>query len=329
MKLGIHLNDRMALTDVLRFSIMAEKKGFHSAWFAEARWARDALIPMGLALKETKKMMVGTAIVSDWTRNVALLASSLNTLNEIAPGRVLLGIGGGDSSLLKMMGIQKTAPLAHLREYVLALKRLLSGDVVNLEGEFIKVNGISIGSARNLPQIPIYIGGTGEKTIGLAGAIANGVVLDYLISPESTEKYISIFREGARAAGRDPAELHVAQLVLVSADEDLDKAYQVSKSHFLKYFDSIYDLLRNNSRFKADAEEIMKMAKANKEPTEIIKIIPDDLVDQLTATGDMARCRSKIKNYMKTGVDIPIIYVISGKVNKAIDGLSPLTWPKA
>src|SRR5208283_1623790 len=165
---------------------------------------------------------------NNWTRNVALTAATFLSLDELSNGRCLLGIGAWWDPLAWKVGIERKKPLKAMREYVTVLQKLFRMENVTYEGEFVKVREIRLDVVHGDPytprKIPIYIGATGWEMIELTGEIADGLLLNYLVSPEYNQKALEHLREGANRANRNFGEIDRPQLIACSLDNDADRA---------------------------------------------------------------------------------------------------------
>ena len=132
----------------------------------------------------TERIKIGSGVVNNWTRNVGLLAATFSTLDDLAPGRILLGIGAWWDPLASKVGIERRRPLLAMRETVQVVRRLLAMERVTFHGDFVQLDDVEIDIVhgdRSPKSVPIYIGATGMKMMELAGEIADGAVLNYMV----------------------------------------------------------------------------------------------------------------------------------------------------
>jgi 5,10-methylenetetrahydromethanopterin reductase len=122
----------------------AEAAGFESAWVAETRLTRDAIAPAAAIASGTERLRIGTGIVNVYTRNPVLLALTFATLDEIAPGRIVMGLGAGSPLVLAPQGIAFDRPLTRLREYCDVIPRLLAGEALTYAGRYVKLDAARI-----------------------------------------------------------------------------------------------------------------------------------------------------------------------------------------
>src|SRR5436190_22438326 len=177
-RVALYLQDAHPIRDGMRYAQLAEANGFEAVWQAESRLVREATVPMAAFAAVTDRIRIGSGVVNNWTRNVALMASTFATLDDLAPGRVMLGIGAWWDPLAAKVGIRRRRPLQAMREYVEVLRGLLAMDRVTFHGEFVDVDDIELDIVhgdRSPKQVPIYIGATGLRMMELAGEVADGV----------------------------------------------------------------------------------------------------------------------------------------------------------
>ena len=172
----------------------------------------------------TDRIAIGSGVVNSWTRNVGLLAATFSTLDDLAPGRIKLGIGAWWDPLASKVGIRRRRPVETMREMVEVTRRLLNMERVTYHGEFVDVDDIEIDIVhgdRSPKDVPIYIAATtGMKMMELAGEIGDGVLLNYLVGPGYNKEALEHLAAGAERAGRTLDDVDRPQLVVCSLDED-------------------------------------------------------------------------------------------------------------
>src|SRR6266700_7852078 len=218
-RMALYLQDKHPIREGMEYVKYAEERGFEAVWQAESRLVREATVPMAAFAAVTDRIKVGSGVVNNWTRNVGLMAATFSTLDDLAPGRVMLGIGAWWDPLASKVGITRRRPLAAMREYVEVLRRLLAMERVTFHGEFVDVDDVELDVVhgdRSPKRVPIYIGATGMKMMELAGEIADGVVLNYMVGPSYNAEAMAALAEGAGRAGRTVDAVDRPQLVVCS-----------------------------------------------------------------------------------------------------------------
>jgi 5,10-methylenetetrahydromethanopterin reductase len=309
----------------MEYSRYAEERGFEAVWQAESRLVREATVPMAAYAAVTSRIKVASGVIPIWTRNVGLLAATFSTLDELAPGRVILGLGAWWEPLATKVGVNRTRPLVAMREVVEATRRLLAMERVTYHGTFVHLDDVEIDIVhgdRSPKHVPIYVGATGMQMMELAGEIADGVVLNYMVSPEYNKQAMEHLAVGAARAGRSVDEVDRPQLVVCSLDEDRGLALARSRELLTQYLGQQPHIMKASGVDPALIEKIGKVLTWPAGPEEIhraMKLVPDDAVQMITASGTPEECRAKVDEYVGTGATCPILYPLGSDVRLMID----------
>jgi 5,10-methylenetetrahydromethanopterin reductase len=324
-RVALYLQDAHDLRDGLDYVQYAEKKGFEAVWQAESRLVRDAIVPMAAYAAVTERLKVGSGVINNWTRNIGLLASTFLTLDDLAPNRIICGIGAWWDPLAKNVGIDRSKPLLAMKETVTVLKRLLNMERVSFDGEFIHVNNIELDvvHGRTEPRnVPIYIGATGDMMLEMSGEIADGVVMNYCVPPEYNIKALELIEKGAKKAGRKLTDLDLPQLVVCSVDLDHDKAIDTTRELLTQYLAQQPHIAKASGVSMDVVHEIQSILgwPATHEQIQKAKhLVPEDLIYRITASGTPDEAKAKVKEYIKNGCTCPILYPVGGDVHLLID----------
>ena len=322
---AIYLQDAHELRDGLEFVQYAEKKGFEAVWQAESRLVRDAIVPMAAYAAVTEKIKVGSGVINNWTRNIGLLAATFLTLDDLAPNRIICGIGAWWDPLAKNVGIDRRMPLQAMRETVTVLRRLLNMERVSYKGEFVQVEGIELDvvHGRKEPRnVPIYIGATGEKMMELTGEIADGVVLNYCVPPEYNNHALDMLEKGAEKAGRSLGDIDRPQLIVCSVDYDHDKAIDTTRELLTQYL-AQQPHIAKASGVSADIvtqiQSILGWPATHAQIQSAKHLVPEELINKITASGTPEEAKIKVEEYRQNGCTCPILYPVGGDVHLLID----------
>jgi 5,10-methylenetetrahydromethanopterin reductase len=328
-RVALYLQDAHDLRDGLEFAHYAEEKGFEAVWQAESRLVRDAIVPMAAYAAVTERIKVGSGVINNWTRNIGLLAATFLTLDDLAPDRIICGIGAWWDPLAKNVGIDRRKPLTAMRETVEVMRRLLNMERVTYQGEFHQVEGIELDvvHGRTEPRnVPIFIGATGPKMMELTGEIADGVVLNYCVPPSYNEVAMDRLKAGAKKAGRSIDDIDRPQLVVCSVDEDEDRALDTSRELLTQYLAQQPHIAKASGVDQSVVDEIQSILgwPATHEQIQRAKhLVPDELVTRITASGTPEQAHSKVQEYIDNGATCPILYPVGGDVKLLVDTFSP------
>jgi 5,10-methylenetetrahydromethanopterin reductase len=301
-------------------SARAEELGYDSIWLTETRFTRDAITTAAAVGLATKSVKVGTGVVNAFTRGAVLTAVTLATLDELTEGRTILGIGPGSPLVLERQGYRFDRPLKRLREYVEVIRLLLTGESVEYEGETVTVRGAKLDFAPVRKEVPIYLGVTGPRALELAGEIADGVLLNGFISAAYTRRAIERIHAGAARANRDPTEIDIASNVMVSMDQDPDRAREAARPLVTTYLATFPNIARESSVPKAVIQTI-RDAFLSGHQVEAMSLVTDDMVDEVTCSGTPEECRLSIAERREAGVDMPVFFTL-GVSNDALTELA-------
>jgi 5,10-methylenetetrahydromethanopterin reductase len=325
MRVALYLQDLHPIRDGMEYVRYAEERGFDAVWQAESRLVREATVPMAAYAAVTSRIKVGSGIIPIWTRNVGLLAATFSTLDELAPGRVILGLGAWWEPLASKVGVDRRKPLRAMRETVEATRRLLAMERVTYHGEFVHLDDVEIDIVhgdRSPKHVPIYIGATGMQMMELAGAIADGVLLNYMVSPAYNAQALAALAAGAEKAGRSLDDVDRPQLVVCSVDRDRDLALDRSRELLTQYLGQQPHIMKASGVDPALIEEIGKVLTwpaGREEIRRAMRLVPDDVVQQITASGSPEECRAKVGEYVDAGATCPILYPLGDDVRLMID----------
>src|SRR5574342_1030452 len=324
-RVALYLQDSHDLRDGLDYVRYAEEHGFEAVLQAESRLVRDAIVPMAAYAAVTSRIKIGSGVINNWTRNIGLLAATFLTLDDLAPNRVICGIGAWWDPLARNVGIERMKPLLAMRETITVMKKLLNMERVTFHGEFHHVDGIELDvvhGRREPRNVPIMIGATGDAMMELTGEIADGAVLNYCVPPEYNNNALRLREKGAKKAGRNWLDLDRPQLVVCSVDHDHVKALDGARGLLTQY------LAQQPHIAKASgvSEDVVKQIQAilgwpaTKEQINRAKhLVPEDLVHRITASGTPAEAKAKVEEYKKRGCTCPILYPVGGNFKLLID----------
>jgi len=324
-RVALYLQDAHDLRDGLEYVQYAESKGFEAVWQAESRLVRDAIVPMAAYAAVTEKIKVGSGVINNWTRNIGLLASTYLTLDDLAPNRIICGIGAWWDPLAKNVGIDRRKPLLAMKETVTVMKRLLNMEKVTFHGEFIHVDGIELDvvhGRREPRNVPIMIGATGDQMMELTGEIADGVVLNYCVAPKYNEKALELLGAGLKKANKTLDDFDRPQLVVCSVDYDHDKAYDYTRGLLTQYLAQQPHIAKASGVAVEVVKEIQSILgwPATKEQINKAKhLVPEKLIEDITASGTPDEAKAKVAEYRKYGCTCPILYPVGGDVRLLID----------
>jgi 5,10-methylenetetrahydromethanopterin reductase len=327
---AIYLQDAHPIREGMEFAKYAESKGFDAVWQADSRLVRDCMIPMAAFAAVTDKITIGSGVVDCWTRNPARLAAMFSTLDDLAPGRVILGIGAWWDPLAAKVGISRDRPLRAMREIVTSVRALLANETVTYHGDFVQLDGVELDyvyQERRAKEVPIYIGATGLQMMELTGEIADGVVLNYLVSPEYNQRAIEALQVGLDKSGRTLDQIDRPQLVVCSVHEDRKTALDMARLMVTQYLGQQPHIMKASGVPQSLLDkvgEVLTWPATHEQVEAASKLVPDEIVQMLTASGTPAEARERVSHYINNGATCPILYPL-GDVHAMIDAFAGWT----
>ncbi len=324
-RIALYLQDAHDLRDGLDYVRYAETRGFEAVWQAESRLVRDAIVPMAAYAAVTNRLKIGSGVINNWTRNIGLLAATFLTLDDLAPGRMICGIGAWWDPLAKNVGIDRRKPLLAMRETVVTMRRLLNMERVTFHGEFVHVDDIELDvvhGRREPRNVPIMIGATGDQMMELTGEIADGAVLNYCVAPEYNLKALELLDKGAQKSGRRVDDIDRPQLVVCSVDADHDKAIDTTRELLTQYMAQQPHIAKASGvsmDVVAEIQSILGWPATHEQIRKAKHLVPEALIHRITASGTPEEARAKVNEYRKNGCTCPILYPVGGDVRLLID----------
>ena len=201
MNLGVVFRPQSPPERLRDVALAAEAYGVGELWLWEDCFLEGGLTTAAAALAWTERLKVGVGLLPVPLRNPAVAAMEIATLARMFPGRFLPGLGHGVLEWMAQVGARVPSPMTLLREHATAVRDLLHGRTVDVDGRFVHLDGVALDwPPREVP--PILIGARGPKTVRLAGEIADGVLLDSGLTVAQVREARAQAEEGRAAAGR-------------------------------------------------------------------------------------------------------------------------------
>src|SRR5215470_15059282 len=215
MRYGLAIPPCGDVRKIATLAARAEQLGYNALWIPDAQllW-HDVFVTMALVADRTSRIRIASGVSSTDTRHATVVASAANTLNEIAPGRIILGLGTG-AGLGHLIGMPPTTRAA-LRRDIAQVRALLAGEWWDYDGRRAKLI-----AARG--SVPVYITAGGPKMAALAGEIAEGVIFSVGVTPEVMRQSMALLQPGLSAAGRTRQDLEVVCTSFFCLTDDLER----------------------------------------------------------------------------------------------------------
>jgi alkanesulfonate monooxygenase SsuD/methylene tetrahydromethanopterin reductase-like flavin-dependent oxidoreductase (luciferase family) len=310
--------------EIVRLGQQAEARGFDSVWLAEDTWftGRDAATVLGALAWATERITLGTAIMPvHHNRHLLLLAGTVASLDDIARGRLILGLGLG----MRWPSYPADAkPLAFMREAVEGIRALLADKTVEHRGAALRLQR-SEGPLCWDPvppfrsRIPIYIAARGPKMTELACRLGDGLVLPLHTPPTVIQERRSVLDGEAKASGRPAEDVDlVANIHLcVTADGAIPDRLQAQVASVLCSPDLTDEMLEKAGLDMARVAAIRAKVAAEGRGAAASLVAPP-MVDELCVAGSPERCVELLRRYEAAGLKRAVLYPLGGDPNLAL-----------
>jgi probable F420-dependent oxidoreductase len=318
MDFGITLKPDMPPDRIVALTRQAEAAGFGYGWVFDSHvlWLEPYPL-LTLMATNTTAMRLGTCVTNPAVRDPTVTASALATLNLISGGRMQLGIGRGDSSR-RVLG-RKPTTLATLEHAVHTIEDLAAGRSADQEGETVRLTWAS-------GELPVWIAGYGPKALHLTGRIADGVILQFA-DPHLIKWCLGFVREGASAAGRDPASITVMAAAPAYVSDDLAAAREHVRWFPALVSNHVMDLIARYDSAELPPEltgyvgdragyDYHHHAEVGSDNAQFVS---DEVVDRFCIVGSVEEHRRRLRELAGIGVQQFNIYLMSGDEEATLD----------
>jgi len=318
MDFGFTLKPDHTMARTIALSQQAEAGGFTYGWLFDSHvlW-KDPYPVLTVMALNTKTMLLGTCVTNPGTREPSVTASALAALDEISGGRMVLGIGRGDSAR-RVMGKPPTT-LARLEEATLLIRDLVEGKTVDQDGTDLRFTWT------RGDKLPVWVAGYGPKALELTARIADGVILQ-LADPDLIRWFVDQLRDAARQIGRDPDEIKVmaaapAHVGPMDVCRDRVRWFPALVSNHVVDLVNKYDpkdlppgltgYVRNREGY-----DYLHHAEVGSDNAQFVT---DEVVDRFSVIGPVENHIEKLGILAKAGVDQFNIYLMNGDEEQTLD----------
>ncbi len=302
-------------TRMIELMQFAERQGFEYAWTYDSHVLWQESIPtLALAADRTSTIKLGHMVTNPGTREPTVLASAYATLHDISNGRMIMGIGRGDSAR-RYIG-QQPVKVAEFEEALRMIKPFMNGDEVTWNGKELQLKWVR----PELPPIEMHVAGYGPKALAVAGRQGDGVIIQ-LADPDIIQWIMATARKAAEEAGRDPAALKCIVSAPSHVGDDLADAREQVRWFPAMVSNHVQDLI---DRYGTDGTTVPKalteyvLARKFYDYNEHSRVgakhgefVTDEICDRFCVIGDVERCTAKLQELESIGVDQFNIYLMT------------------
>jgi probable F420-dependent oxidoreductase len=311
----------------LEIAKSAERAGYDSVWVPEVA-GPDAYSLMTAVALSTSRVVLASGVIPLQIRTPVVHAFSAATVDALAPGRVMLGLGTSSPVIVGAWhGLPYEHPLRAMREAVGLMRQIFSAQKTEFDGEVYRSKGFRMPL---LPKrIPIYLGALNEGMLRLGGEVADGVLLNW-IPAHAIPEMIKVVRDGAERAGRDPEEIDIACYVRTCLADDVSPTREHLRRELTGYVPvPTYRKQFVRSGYADEVEGALGRWNAGDRKA-AVREISDRMVDEINALGTTGdHCRKKLQAFRDAGVTHLVVAPWTAGVDPAsevgatLEGVAP------
>jgi len=301
MKFGIEFVPMDLYWRTVFYTIQAEKLGYDHVWITDHFNNRNVYVTLTLIANYTDRIKLGPGVTNPYLVHPIMTAQAVASLNEIAPGRVVCGIGAGDRTTLEMVGLEMKTPLRAVREAVEIIRRMVAREKGGYEGRVFRTTSGARFNFKVQQPIPIYIGAQGPKMLRLAGSLGDGVLIN-ASHPDDIAEAMKHVKEGVERAGRSLSDIDVAAYTSLSVAEKEKKARKAAIPVVAFIVAGSPPQILERHDISIEAAEEIKRALAERRWADAFGAVTDEMIEAFSICGTPETCIEKIEALSKMGV---------------------------
>ena len=299
IRLSYSLGSLLTIEQILTCSKKLNQFRPDTVWIPET-WGMENFSILSLASKENTFSKIGSSIINIYSRSPSLIAMGAATIDTISNRRLVLGLGTSSQPLIEdFHGDKFERPLKRMEECVEIIRLILSGKLLNYDGEIFSLRNFSLLIKPPRNTIPIYLAAVNEKMVELTWKIADGVI--FYLRPKSEIK-------STLAKMQKQKNIDTSLQIITCVNDDSEKAMTRAKKTLAFYISvgKIYREFLASNGFENETKNIFEEYKK----TDLVnnyELVPESMVNELCIAGTPNECRNQLKQFRETGIDLPII----------------------
>ncbi|MCS7221327.1 MAG: LLM class flavin-dependent oxidoreductase [Anaerolineae bacterium] len=301
MRFSIRLNNDLSISTYIRLAQVAEATGFDQIWVSNDLFLRSAPVIVSAIASATRRIEIGTGVLNPYTIHPAEIAMLAATMDELTGCRFNLGLAAGAADFLDWVGIEQARPLAMMWETIEAIRRLLAGERVAMQGKMLRWGPEAYLRFRAPRVTPIYLGAMSPRMLELAGELADGA-LPLLLPPEHYFAAREIIERGLQRRRPGLPTLDLAACIWASLDEDRHAARQALAEKIAYYGHALSPLILG--RLGLSREDFAPIERAIMAENNLEKAcqLVDERMLQVGVVGDAEEVAARLKPLVEAGV---------------------------
>ena len=299
-RLGIRLHGGLDPARCRELALAAEAGGFASVWFAENPFERGVTTAAAACAVATRRLEIGIGVWNPYLRHPVQIAMEIGALDDLAQGRMALGIGSGIAAPIRRSGIDNSRPLGALRDTFLIVRALLRGESVTHNGSVFAVEDAKLSFRPRRPDLPLLLAARGPRALALGSRIADGLMVSNMCPPGFASHVAASQRPGTR----------IVHYVPCIAGPDRDRAFAAIRPVLAGMLKTFWTLAQKVPAAKAslvdysgipesDFSATFQRLQAGEPPA---TAIDERFVEAFSITGTGEDCRHRVAAYAAAGV---------------------------
>ncbi len=304
----LHTGD-LSYAEIVSFAREAETLGYDGFFLTEES-GKEAFSLLALLADKTKSIRLGTSIVNFYSRTPTLLAMAARSMHDLSGGRFgPFGLGtGGIGFMRRGHGIELDRPVGRARETVEIVRSLLTEKRTTYDGKWFHVDDFHLreGPLPEGASIPLWLAALGPQMAAMSAKVADGLITNWLI-PESLEEFRELIKAECDKAGRDPADVTVATLLMVCTDSTDEQACRAARRGVAFYCASEHYLHIADLAGLGERAREVKAVWETRDFAAAAELVTDEMLERFTVFGTEDQCRQRVRWLLDEGV-YPIVY---------------------
>ena len=314
----------------------AEALGYDDLWLADERFFRDVYTCLAACALPTSRIRLATGVTDPYSRHPALTAMAIATLDELAGGRAVLGIGAGVSGF-RELGIDAGRSAVAIREAVELVRGLLAGETVTVKGEQISFHDGRLNFAPRRRAVPIYVASQRAAGCRVAGRVADGAIMQGCVAEPLVRFFRETVHEGARRAGRDPTGIELVARINVCVADDRRAARDVMRPTIVRSLSAqrpdFFTFATAGLTVPASLRDKVLALPYTHDPAPLRAVapeVPDELVDAVTLAGPPEDVARGVARLAREGITQLMVYplAVDGRVETTIERFQREVMPR-
>ncbi len=333
---GLLLLPSRPVREIATLATRAEALGYDDLWLADERFFRDVYACLATCALATSRIRLATGVTDPYSRHPALTAMAIATLDEIAGGRAVLGLGAGVSGF-RELGVDASRSAVAIREAVELIRRLLAGETVTVKGEVVAFHEGRLDFAPLRPAVPIYVASQRAAGCRVAGRVADGAIMQGCVAEPLLRFFRESVAEGARRAGRDPGAVELVARVNVCIADDRRAARDVMRPAIVRSLSAqrpdFFTFTTAGLALPTGLRDRVLALPYTHDPAPLKAVapeVPDEFVDAVTLAGPPADVADGVVRLARAGITQLMVFplAVDGRIETTIDRLAQEVMPR-